>query len=216
MAINQSDSSLKQLLHGGVDPISDPAQRSNAGHLGMVLFLISLAMLFATVVLAYVVVGLQLAQADDWRPAGAPGLPSVLILSTILLLGSSLTLGLASRSAARGGGPSEVGRWMLLTLCLVAGFLVTQGIAWVDLVEKDLLFQSSLYAWLFYVLTGVHALHVLGGIVPLCIVTRNAFKGRYSTRRFSRRGLIYCGMYWHFIDVAWLILYLTLFWGMGG
>ena len=181
----------------------------------MALFLVSLAMVFATVVLAYIVVGLQLAQEGEWRPAGAPGLPNILLLSTGLLLGSSLTLGLASRSAARSATPARVGGWMLLTLALVVGFLITQAIAWTDLVEADLGFRSSLYAWLFYILTGVHALHVLGGLAPLCIVTRNAFSGRYAADRFARRGLVYCGMYWHFIDVAWVILYLTLLWGMG-
>ena len=182
----------------------------------MVLFLISLAMVFATVVIAYVVVGMQLAREGDWRPPGAPGLPHILIASTFLLLGSSGTISLAIRSAARSGSPARVGGWMILTLCLVGGFLVTQGVAWGILVESDLGFSSSLYAWLFYIMTGLHALHVLGGLGPLCIVTRHAYQGRYRSDPISRRGLVYCGMYWHFIDAAWVILYLTLWWGMGG
>ena len=181
----------------------------------MVLFLISLAMVFATVVIAYVVVGVQLGQVGDWRPSGAPGLPRILVVSTILLLGSSITISLASKAAAGAAAPSTVGRWMILTLCLVGGFLFTQGVAWADLVELDLGFTSSLYAWLFYIMTGLHALHVLGGLGPLCVVTRNAFKGKYTSDAYSRRGLVYCGMYWHFIDAAWVILYLALWWGMG-
>ena len=180
----------------------------------MVLFLISLAMVFATVVIAYIVVGLQLGQEGDWQPAGAPGLPPILLLSTILLLGSSITLGLAARFAARSRPAAQVGGCMAATICLVAAFLVTQGIAWTELVEAGLGFRSSLYAWLFYILTGLHALHVLGGLGPLCLATKNAFQGRYSNGPFSRRGLVYCGMYWHFIDAAWVILYLTLLWGM--
>ena len=182
----------------------------------MALFILSLAMVFATVVLAYIVVRMQLAQEGGWRPAGAPGLPNLLILSTVLLIGSSGTLGMATRTAARSGSPSRIGSWMVCTLCLVAGFLITQGLAWMILVQEDLGFRSSLYAWLFYIMTGLHALHVLGGLGPLCLVTRHAFAGRYSGGAFSRRGLVYCGMYWHFIDAAWVVLYLTLLWGMGG
>ena len=182
----------------------------------MVLFLISLGMVFATVVIAYVVVGMQLAKEGDWRPPGSPGLPPILIASTFLMIGSSLTISLACRSAARSERPSRVGGWMLLTLCLVGGFLITQGIAWWILVELDLSFSSSLYAWLFYIMTGIHALHVLGGLGPLCVVTRHACSGRYTSDPVSRRGLVYCGMYWHFIDAAWIILYLALWWGMGG
>ena len=60
-----------------------------------------------------------------------------------------------------------------------------------------------------------HALHVLGGLGPLVLTTRNAFKGRYLGSAYDRRGLIYCSMYWHFLDVAWVLLYCLLLWGMG-
>ena len=62
MSSEQPTSSWNDLLHGGSDPISDPAKRSSAGRLAMALFIISLAMVFATVVLAYIVVRMQLAQ----------------------------------------------------------------------------------------------------------------------------------------------------------
>lgn len=182
----------------------------------MWLFIVSLAMVFATVAIAYVVVRLQLVSEGDWRPPDSPGVPRILILSTILLVASSGTLWQASRVASRSAGPVAVGRWMLLTVLLVAGFLASQIAAWDQLVEANLSFNSSLYAWLFYILTGIHALHVLGGLGPLVLTTCHAFKGRYQGAPDRRRGLTYCGMYWHFLDVAWILLYALLLWGMGG
>ena len=70
--------------------------------------------------------------------------------------------------------------------------------------------QSNLWAWTFYVLTALHALHVLGGILPMAVVTRNALQHRYTPE--NHRGVTYVGMYWHFLDVAWLGLYATLWW----
>ena len=94
------------------------------------------------------------------------------------------------------------------------GFLVLQTLAWIDLVEENLVFDESLYAWMFYVLTGLHALHVVAGLPPAFVTTAHAYQGRYSTSRVSRAGLVYCGMYWHFLDAVWVVLYLVLLWGM--
>ena len=181
----------------------------------MWLFIVSLAMVFATVAIAYVVVRLQLGSEGDWRPPDSPGVPRILVLSTALLVVASGTLWGATRSAVASRAPRVTGGWMLLTMLLVGGFLASQIIAWDQLVEANLSFNSSLYAWLFYILTGIHALHVLGGLGPLVLTTRNAFKGRYLGSAYDRRGLIYCSMYWHFLDVAWVLLYCLLLWGMG-
>lgn len=179
----------------------------------MWLFLLTLAMVFATTIIAYVVVRLQLVSENDWKPEGAPGLPWLLTLSTVLLLLSSATMHGASRAVRLGSGGRAAGSWMVLTCFLIVGFLVCQTFAWVDLVRDDLLFDESLYAWLFFVLTGLHALHVLCGLPPLALVTVNCLRGRYGTDSVSRSGLMYCAMYWHFLDAIWVVLYLVLLWG---
>ena len=64
---------------------------------------------------------------------------------------------------------------------------------------------ESLYAWWFYVLTGLHAAHVVGGLVPLTVVAVHA---RHEDRDpASRAGLTYVEMYWHFLGAAWLVLF---------
>ena len=200
--------------HDALKPIANVQTRFAAGQLGMWLFLLSLAMVFGASIVAYVIVRMQLVSEDDWRPDNAPGLPSLLFVSTGILLVGSLTLALANRSASQGGSGSRVGGWMLVTCVFLFAFLVTQTIAWIELVQQNLMFDESLYAWMFYVLTGLHALHVIAGLPPAFVTTRHAFQGHYSTSKVSRAGLIYCGMYWHFLDAVWIVLYLVLLWGM--
>jgi heme/copper-type cytochrome/quinol oxidase subunit 3 len=61
----------------------------------------------------------------------------------------------------------------------------------------------------FYLLTGLHALHVIGGMVLLGAVTAKAFAGRYSATYHP--GVTYAAMYWHFLDVVWLVMFVLIF-----
>lgn len=197
-------------------PISDPRTRLDAGRLGMVLFLLSLGMVFGATIIAYVVVRQQLMAENDWKPDDSPGLPWLLLLSTVLLLSSSATMHAAVTSARRGCSGRTVGGWMSVTCVLVLAFLVSQVVVWTDLVRSNLIFDESLYAWTFYILTGLHALHVLCGLPPLAITTRHAWQGLYGTDPVSRSGLWHCSAYWHFLDGVWVVLFLVLAWGTRG
>lgn len=193
-----------------VSPFEDPSARLSAGRFGMLIFIASLAMIFAASILAVMVVRFD----DDgvWPPAGMPALPVTLLWSTIVLLASSATQVLASRAANR-GDVRGLRRWMIITLALAIAFLGMQGWAWSDLVDRGLDFSQHLYAWTFYFLTGLHAIHVIGGVIPMCFVTARAVRLGYT--REDHRGVAYVAMYWHFLDVAWIILYLTLLWAAG-
>jgi cytochrome c oxidase subunit 3 len=193
-----------------VSPFEDPSARLSAGRFGMLIFIASLAMIFAASILAVMVVRFD----DDgvWPPAGMPALPVTLLWSTIVLLASSATQVLASRAANR-GDVRGLRRWMIITLALAIAFLAMQGWAWSDLVDRGLDFSQHLYAWTFYFLTGLHAIHVIGGVIPMCFVTARAVRLGYT--REDHRGVAYVAMYWHFLDVAWIILYLTLLWAAG-
>jgi cytochrome c oxidase subunit 3 len=100
---------------------------------------------------------------------------------------------------------------MLATLALAIAFLVAQGFAWRELLQQQLTVSDSLYGWTFYVLTGLHALHVLGGLPPMVITTVRAARAAYTPE--DHRGIAYCAMYWHFLDGVWLVLYATLWLG---
>ena len=69
--------------------------------------------------------------------------------------------------------------------------------------------RTGLYMFTFYVLTALHALHILGGLIFLATVTAKSFAGRYSPDYHP--GVTYAAMYWHFLDVVWLIMFVLIF-----
>ncbi|NNE44145.1 MAG: hypothetical protein HKN12_08040 [Gemmatimonadetes bacterium] len=177
-----------------------------AGPFGMVLFLISLGVLFLGSIAAYLAIRFS---AGDAFAADRPPLPRALLLSTGLILASSVTLQCAG-PLARANRQWPLRAALLGTLLLAMGFLASQVTSWIDLVAAQTTMTSDLYGWLFYFLTGLHALHVIGGFVPLTVITVNAFYGRYSPLKHGAIGFV--TMYWHFLGVVWLTLYAMLAW----
>ncbi len=190
-----------------VTPFDDPKARFAAGLFGMWLLLIMLGVLFVSAILGYVAVRID--NGAEFIPANAPPLPLLLLLSTALLMVSSFTMQRAL-VAGRAGEASQ-GRWMVATLGLALGFLLTQWLAWRVLVGQQIGPSDNLYAWTFFVLTALHGAHVVGGLVPLAITTAHARRLEYTPSNY--RGVAYCAMYWHFLGGAWLVLYATLWIG---
>jgi cytochrome c oxidase subunit 3 len=205
--------SLLARLLGGTErsPFADRAGRDTALRFGMALFLITLAVIFAATLLAYVIVRLSPVNADSWRPAGAGSLPTMLAISTAALLASSGTIHLALVAARR--GERSVAGWVAATFALGLLFLTLQIVGWGQATAANIRFDQSLYAWTFYVLTGLHALHLLAAFPPLAVVLVRASRGAYGPD--ATGGLVLCAMYWHFLDAVWIILYATLLWGSG-
>src|SRR5262249_50092372 len=91
------------------------------------------------------------------------------------------------------------------TFLLALGFLINQTRVWLSLDNIQLPTNArTLFAFSFALITGLHALHVLGGFVPLAVCTVRASRERYSS--FDHIGVTYCAMYWHFLDVAWVVI----------
>jgi cytochrome c oxidase subunit 3 len=175
-----------------------------AGPFGLAIFLVSLAVLFAASVVAFVALRFG---ADAWRATEPPPLPRTLWLSTALILAGSCTAEISLR-AARANRQTALRGTLFATLILGVAFLASQTWSWLRLVQARTTLGTSLYGWLFYFLTGLHALHLIGGLVPLTVITVNAFYNRYSPVwhtpvRFST-------MYWHFLGVVWLTLFAVL------
>jgi len=176
-----------------------------AGKLGMGLLILSLSVLFAASITGYLIVR---GRAEAWPPAGMPRLPRGLWISTLLILASSATVESALR-AIRAGRKPELQRGILLTTLLGFTFLVNQSVNWWGLIRVQFTAAANLYAFTFYMLTGLHAAHVIGGLVPLAVVTRRAYAGSYTAERHE--GVLYCRMYWHFLAVVWLVMFVLLF-----
>jgi len=130
-------------------------------------------------------------------------LPPVLYLNTMVLLGSSGTLQLARRSFSL---DLAVGfrRWLYVTLALGLGFLAGQWVAWREMLAAGFYMMGNPSSALFYVVTGAHALHLLGGLGALLYLTLRAREIRWGLRRPTTVEVT--SIYWHFMDALWLCL----------
>lgn len=175
--------------------------------LGMWLFLASEAMLFGGLFSAYVLLrsgSLQWA-ADAGVSAAALGW-----LNTAVLLVSSVAMTIASRSAA--AGLERRARALLgVTALLGVLFLAVKGFEYAAKLQSGLLPGTSTYLALYFLLTAVHGLHVLGGVVANA---HFALSGTCATGgsmpRFANR-VAASALYWHFVDVIWLGLFVLLY-----
>jgi cytochrome c oxidase subunit 3 len=163
--------------------------------IGMWVTLASIAMLFTSLSSAYIV---RSGVINDWLPIVVP---KVMFGSTALILLSSVAIEIARRKLKQ-GFPDSYSRYLLLTGFLGLGFLTSQLLAWRQLAQQGVYLQSHPHSSFFYLLTGAHALHVLGGLVALGFVW-------LRSRRQAVADAI--SIYWHFMDALWIYLFLLLF-----
>lgn len=187
----------------------DQRKKAEALRLVMWFFLAALTMFFGGTVVAYMIIRIT---GKNAPPLGALHLPQGLYLSTLLLVASSWTIHNAL-VAVRCERQSEFRRAMLWTAALGGGFLVVQTIGLVQLLIDHQHFRTQnvhLYG-LVWAIVLVHAAHVVGGLIPLGIVTRRSFQGAYDHE--WHEGVVLFSRYWHFLDVVWLAM-LAMFLGL--
>jgi len=171
---------------------------------GIWVALAAITMSFAALTSALVV---RQGAGMDWHHLT---LPPILYLNTLLLVTSSGTLELARRRVASHTGSSETQiaaamRWLVTTLALGLLFVAGQCVAWQQLRSQGLYLATNPNSSFFYVFTGAHAVHVLGGWLGLIYVISKLH------RSILRRGtLVAASQYWHFMDLLWLYLLLVL------
>ena len=178
----------------------------NTATIGMWLFLAALTMLFSSTMLGYLFIrttGAASPQLHSLR------LPKLLYLSTGLILFGSVTVHQAV-AAVRRERQQLLRKYLVLTCVMAALFVVVQTPALVELMREHAAWRERglrLYG-LIFVLILVHALHVVGGIVGLGLTTAHAYQGRYDHERYA--GVRHAAMYWHFVDVVWIVMYASL------
>jgi heme/copper-type cytochrome/quinol oxidase subunit 3 len=194
---------------GGDDSDGDARPRRSALDNAVLatLFLIGAeTMLFAGLVSAFWVLRLG---AAVWPPPLQPRLPvEVTGVNTLVLVASSVVVGLAVRDLRRGNRHTAIRRFGTAA-GLGALFLVVQGYEWLRLVDFGLTLGSSVYGATFYTLIGAHALHVLGALGWLGVTVLLLARGRLAGRRPAP--LRACVLYWHFVVALWPILYLSVY-----
>lgn len=141
-----------------------------------------------------------------WRARTPPfwdpiPLPPTLWLSTGLILAASGTFE-AARRVFRHGNRLVASRFLIFTGCLGAAFLASQFTAWRELVNYGAFLSQNPHSSFFYLFTGLHAVHLLGGLAALLVVL---------IRRSPRRELVdMVAYYWHFLAILWIALYAVL------
>ncbi|MDW5442122.1 cytochrome c oxidase subunit 3 [Polaromonas sp. SM01] len=173
-----------------------------AAGLGLWVFMAVAGMLFSLFLVAYV----MRMQSTDWS---SMALPWPLWLSTALLVAASLAMQSAS-TAAHTGRSVQARRWLLAGGLCALMFLGVQLWAWQLLQDARVAMAGNPAASFFYVLTALHGLHVLGGLVGWGITLRAVRLSGDTTRQAWRIAL--CARYWHFLLGVWLVLFAALGW----
>jgi cytochrome c oxidase subunit III len=194
---------------GGGDDGNDGRGVPGAGLLAMRFLLVSITMLFLTIGVAYH----ERAQSPrHWQHIQVPPL---LWLSTGLILGSTWTLEIA-RAAFERKNSIRYARWLAATVAMGAAFLGSQLFALRELAQQGIYLRNNPHSSLFYVLTGAHGIHLLGGMVALFTLLVTASRRPevvlFDFRRQSGRTAT-AALYWHFLAGIWLCLFVgLLFW----
>jgi cytochrome c oxidase subunit 3 len=184
-------------------PEANRSSRVEPQLLGMLLFIISEIMIFGAFFTAYFFI--RVVQGDPW-PAPGTSIPVLVAgINTCILLSSSLTLHWAETSI-KAGNRFGLKAGILSTLLLGMTFLFVQINEYVHLgfAPKD-----SAQGTIFYGLTGLHGAHVFVGLTLLTMVTVRSFKGHFSPE--EHRGVEVPGIYWHFVDVMWIVVYFAVY-----
>ena len=180
---------------------SHRARPSSLG-IGVVVWLSSELMFFAGLFAAYFTLR---ASTSTWPPVGVELSTVRTGMATAVLIASSGTVHLAVRHAEAGDRRSAV-RLLLITVMLGLVFIANQAY---EYATATFHVDTNAYGSIFYLLTGFHGLHVLGGIVLMVIVA--AVIGGSSSKAPASSITIVCAYYWHFVDVVWIALYLTVY-----
>ena len=198
----------------------DVEQQADATHLGMWVFLLTEIMFFGGVIVVYVVYRSAYPEAFV---AGSHHLNIVLgSINTVVLIGSSLTMALAVYAAQK-AQRQELVTCLLLTMGLGLVFLGIKAVEYGHKFEAHLLPGSTfffagaqapqvqLFFSLYFVMTGMHALHMLIGLGVLTVLTWQAWRGRFTSTSATYAPVELTGLYWHFVDIVWIFLFPLLY-----
>jgi cytochrome c oxidase subunit 3 len=185
-------------------PAANRSSRVEPQTLGMLLFIISEVMVFGAFFTAYFFI--RVVKGDHWFPFHGDQLPvAVAGVNTAILLSSSLTMHWAQTSI-KNDNRFGLRAGILSTFLLGATFLFVQvnEYAHIGFAPRD-----HAQGTIFYGLTGLHGAHVFIGLTLLAMVTVRSFRGHYSSK--EHRGVEVPGIYWHFVDVMWVIVYSSVY-----
>lgn len=168
------------------------------------LFIISDAVTFGALLFAY---GYIRVATPNWtRPFESSSAINVIVM-TFVLITSSLTM-LGAVDSAKAGDKAKAMRFLYSTMVLGALFAILHLREWFELFGRKITISSGLFGQTFFTITGLHLLHVIGGVIAMLVVS-----SKYSSGKLTPGHVETTGLYWHFVDLVWMfvvpLVYLT-------
>jgi cytochrome c oxidase subunit III len=218
-----SSTSLHATPHGAVNPnlqhhFYSMEQQLEASTLGMWVFLVTEIMFFGGMFMAYILY--RILYPEAWV-LGSNHLDVALgALNTGVLICSSLTMALAVRSAQVGSRSGQIIN-LVLTILLGTVFLVVKYFEYAEKFEHHLVpgpnfdaslpqaAQQQLFFSIYFMMTGIHAAHMVVGIVLMGVILVMAMRNRFSADYYTPVEV--SGLYWHFVDIVWIFLFPLLY-----
>lgn len=187
-----------------LSPTIERWQLPSRGRIAMLSLITGESAIFTIFVVAYVYyIGKSLSPP---YPAQVLEIP---FLNTICLLASSVTIWLAERQIERGRMRSFAA-WWALTIALGTVFIVGTGIEWHKLISVDgLTIRTNLFGTTFYSLVGLHATHVVVGLIGLMTILFFTLTGHVREEHSERIQVF--ALYWHFVDAVWVVVFTVVY-----
>lgn len=184
----------------------DPAQQADNLKFAMWLFIASEVVIFAVLIATYAYFRLNNAEIvhEVHEKAGI----LLVSINTFLLLASSWTMVMGLYSMQRGDRSGLI-RWISYTAGLGTVFVLLQGVEYSVLAAEGIAIYNSAFGMRFYAPTALHGAHVIVGVIWALLVVRHAAKGGYGPNNVI--GIELFGLYWHFVDVVWIVLFTVLY-----
>ena len=188
-------------------PAHGSLTRPNMVSVGTIVWLSSELMFFAALFAMYFTIR-SVQGAEVWEGATEVlNVPYALVF-TVILVASSVTCQLGVFAAER-GDVYGLRKWFVLTLVMGLAFVLGQLNEYRELVHEGLTISSAPYGSVFYLTTGFHGLHVIGGLLAFVIVLMRSTVGRFSPEKAT--SAIVVSYYWHFVDVVWIGLFAAIY-----
>jgi heme/copper-type cytochrome/quinol oxidase subunit 3 len=190
----------------GPPPDREPGTGVYNEKVAMWVFLGSEVMFFTALIGTYII--LRVAHPEAWAAPGKVLNVPITAGNTFLLICSSMTM-VKAFAAAEDDDQRGLRLWLVATVLIGATFVGVQAYEYTHLIEKGFIPAEGLYGSTFYTMTGFHGFHVSVGVICLAFVAWRAFQGKYSSK--DHRGVEVIGLYWHFVDLVWIILFTIVY-----
>ena len=183
--------------------------------LGMWVFLLSEVMFFTSLIGTYII--LRFAHPDHWTEPGVVLNVPLTAVNTFFLICSSVTM-VKAFAAIQQGDQKGLKLWLLATILIGASFVGIQAYEYYSLATHEGFVPAldayaaeggPLYGATFYAMTGFHGAHVSIGVLCLIFVYIQSVRGAYSVQ--DHEGVEVIGLYWHFVDLVWIILFTIVY-----